>query len=396
MNPVEHYMTKEQAAPVIQKKNILRIGIPLEHQYGETRVPLVPESVGMLIRQGHSIVLEHGSGHKAGFLDIEYAEAGATLCGNPNEAFACDIVLKVTPPSLEEIKMLEQRRTLISALHLWGRDKQYFSSLMKKKATAISYESIRDKTGRFPVMQSISEIVGNGCILIAGNILADPELGKGVMLGGFPGITPTEVVIIGAGTVGQAAARTALQLGATIKVFDDNIYKLRDLSYHLHQPVFTSVIQDKVLCKALKTADVVIGALYHQKNNCPFIVPEEIVKEMKEGAVIIDVSIDQGGVFETSVQTDHKNSVYVKHGVAHYCVPNIASRYPRTSSYVLSNYFTPLLSRLSDYNNLNQFIINEHRFQEAVYVYQGILTHRGVSEKFNLPGQDINLLMAAF
>jgi alanine dehydrogenase len=396
MNPVEQYMTQEKMVQQDLKKNILKIGIPKETMYDEKRVPLVPESVGMLVQLGHSVLLETEAGLDAGFPDLDYADNGATICQNSAEIFRSDVVLKVTPPTPSEIESLESRRILISALNYCGRDKEYFNLLIKKRATAISYETIRDKSGRYPIMQSISEIVGKGSILIASALLAEPPFGKGVMLGGFPGITPAEVVIIGSGTVAVAAARTAAQLGAIVKVFDNNIYKLRTLTADLGFPVFTSIIQPKVLQKAVRSADVVVGALLADEGTIPYVVPEDMVKEMKQGAVIVDISIDQGGGFETSKQTSHNDPVYVKHGVTHYCVPNVASRYARTSSYALSNYFTPLLSRLGDFSNINQFILNEPGLLESIYMYQGILTHPGASKRFNIPGQDINLLLAAF
>ncbi len=396
MNPVEQYMTQEKVAEQTHRKNILRIGIPKELMHEERRVPLVPESVGLLIQQGHTVVLEHNAGADAGFPDIEYAENGAVICKEAAEAFSCDIVMKVTPPTIAETEMLENRRILISALHFCGREKEYFNQLIRKRTTAISYETIRDKTGRYPIMQSISEIVGNGSVLIAAALLADPGYGKGIMLGGFPGITPAEVVIIGAGSVAVSAARTALHMGAMVKIFDDNIYKLRTITTELGIAIFTSILQPKVLQKALRSADVVIGAIQAEEGRMPFVVPEKMVQEMKPGAVIVDVSIDQGGAFETSVQTTHNNPAYVRHGVTHYCVPNIASKYARTSSYALSNYFTPLLSKLGDFTNLNQFILNEPGLLDAIYLYQGILTHPVASKKFNLPGQDIKLLLAAF
>jgi alanine dehydrogenase len=339
LSPAEQAMTREQLADLSEKNQTLRIGIPRETLYDEQRVPLAPESVSMLVQMGHSVLVEQDAGQGAGFPDIEFAEAGATICQATDEIFNSDVVLKVTPPTAEEIEMLANRKLLISALHFCGRDKAYFQSLMKKRSTAIGYENIRDKTGRFPVIQSISEIVGAGSIFIAANLLSDPVYGKGTILGGFPGITPVEVVIIGAGTVATSAAKTAINLGAIVKVFDNNIYKLRSISAEPGCALFTSIIQPKVLHKALKTADVVIGALRAEEGHMPYIVPEEMVQSMKPGAVIIDVSIDQGGGFETSVQTSHKNPVYLKHGIAHYAVPNIASKYARTSSYALSNYF---------------------------------------------------------
>lgn len=395
-NPSEQYLTQEKFAETDQKKNRLKIGIPKEISYDECRVPLVPSAASILVQHGHEILLEKDTGKGAGFSDIEYAENGVTICEERSEIFGCDVILKVTPSILSDLEMLEQRRLLISALHMCGRDKEYFLSLIRKKATAISYENISDKMGRFPIMQSISEIVGNGSILISASLLSDPKYGKGIMLGGFPGITPAEVVILGAGTVAAAAAKTALQLGAMVKIFDNNIFKLRSLVKETAHPVFTSIIQPKVLQKALKTADVVVGSLQDNEGVMPYVVPEDMIKNMKQGSVIIDISIDKGGCFETSIPTTHNDPVFINHGVTHYCVPNIASKYARTSSYALSNYFAPLLLKLGDFTNLNQFVLNEPGLLEAIYVYQGILTNQSISKRFNIPGQDINLLLAAF
>jgi len=396
INPVEKYVTQEQMVQLKPGKQQLKIGVPLERQYGEKRIPLVPESVGLLVQDGHTLLIEKSAGEAAGFTDLEFAEAGATVTSDLAEVFSCDIVLKVSPPTTEEIALMESRKLLISALNFCGRDRNYFTALMKKKATAISYETIRDRAGRFPVMQSISEIVGTGSILIAASLLSDPEYGKGTILGGFPGITPSEVVIIGAGTVAMAAARTALLLGAVVKVFDNNVYKLRAVTSLLGQSVFTSIIQPKVLEKAMRTADVAIGALLAKNDQMVYVVPEEMVKSMKPGAIVIDVSIDQGGLFETSRQTSHHAPLFKTHGITHYGVPNIASKYSRTSSYALSNYFTPMLARMGDYTNLNQFILDDQGLLDAIYMYQGILTHNAASRRFNIPGQDINLLLAAF
>jgi alanine dehydrogenase len=396
VNPAGHYVTQEKRVNPASGRQQLRIGIPRERLYDERRVPLVPESVGLLVQEGHVVLIEKDAGLAAGFSDLAYAEAGGEVTSKTAEVFGCDIVLKVTPPTQDEIDWMGSRRLVISALNYCGRDRHFFTALMKKKATAISYEAIRDKAGRFAVMQSISEIVGVGSILTASSLLADPNYGKGTILGGFPGITPTEVVIIGAGTVALAAARMATLLGAVVKVFDNRVYKLRTITNKLGPAVFTSIIQPKVLQKAIHNADVVIGALVARGDRMPYVVPEVMVKGMKMGAIIIDVSIDQGGVFETSRQTTHKAPIHVAHGISHYCVPNIASGYARTSSYALSNHFTPLLSQLGEYTSVNQFILDRPGLLDAIYMYQGILTHNAASRRFNIPGQDINLLLAAF
>ncbi|MDT8309420.1 MAG: alanine dehydrogenase [Bacteroidales bacterium] len=393
----EQMMPQEQLMNIEKKSNRFSLGIPKEEYFQERRIPLAPESVAMLVEQGHHIKIQEGAGRAAHFNDIEYIEAGATIAKEAEEIYKSDIILKVAPPTIEEIDMIDPRKVLISALHTTMQKRSFFTGLMQKKITAFCFEEIKDETGNRPIIQSINEIVGNSTILIAASYLASPTHGKGNLLGGFTGITPTEIVIIGSDTVAAFAAKTAIGMGATVKIFDNNITRLRQLILSLPGPVFSSIIQPKVLSKALTTADVVIGAFnMPPSGNMPYVVTEEMVKKMKSGAVLIDVSIDYGGCIETSSCTSHKDPVYVKHGVTHYAVPNIASRYARTASYALSNYFTPLLLRMGDYSSLDKFILDDKGFLSGIYVFKGILVNYAIGKQFNIPSQDIDLLMAAF
>ena len=389
-------MPLEEKLATDNKKRQLKIGIPKEISNNESRVPLVPESVNLLVESGHEIIIERGAGDRAHFTDSQYAEAGAIITDIQEEVFKSEIIIKVSPPSNEEIQMMEKGKTIFSSVFLPDRDKNYFDHLIRKKAKAIGYEYIKDKSGSFPVIKSMSEIVGNTAVLVAAEHLSHPKYGKGKMLGGFPGLNPTEVVIIGAGTVAENAARMAIGMGALVKIFDDAIYKLRDIQKTLGSRVFTSILQPKVLLKALQSADVVIAAKHTHGETSPCMISEEMVMQIKAGAVIVDVSIDQGGCFETSRLTSHQDPVYQVHDVTHYCVPNIASRVPHTASYALSNYLIPVLLKLSEMGGVENMLKQDVFFCKGVYVYNGILTNKTIGNKFHLPYQNLELLLSAF
>ncbi|NBX79036.1 MAG: alanine dehydrogenase, partial [Flavobacteriales bacterium] len=213
------------------------------------------------------------------------------------------------------------------------------------------------------------------------------------MLGGIAGVQPTEVVVIGAGTVGEFATRSAIGLGASVKVFDNSLSKLRRLQNDIGTRVYTSILQPKVLAKAIRRADVVIGAFRVPLGKTPCVVTEEMIQSMKSGSVIVDVSIDQGGCFETSRVTNHNEPTFVKHGVVHYCVPNIASRVSRTASFALSNIFTPLVLEMGEKGSVEDMVRSHKGFRNGVYIYKGVLTNEVLGKVFNLKFKDINLLL---
>ncbi len=392
----ERLLPQEELLEVAPRKFKMVIGIPKELSADENRVPLVPDAVNILTESGHRVIVERDAGVAAHFNNEKYAEAGAEIVETSDEVFKSDIIIKISPFEEEEIDKMEKQKTLFSSIFLPDRDKSYFQKLMSKKVTAIAYEYIQDKTGAFPVLKSMSEIIGNTSVLIAAEYLSDAEYGRGEMLGGFPGIKPTEVIIIGAGTVAEYAAHTALGLGALVKIFDDSMYKLRAIEDKLKTRVFTATLQPKLLLKALREADVVIAAKHTSGYMAPCLITEDMVKQMKPGAVIVDVSIDQGGCFETSHVTSHRNPVYKEYGVTHYCVPNIASRVPHTASYSLSNLLTPLLMSISDLGGIDRMLKKDAAFCKGAYIYNGILTNKLISELYDLPWQDLELLMAAF
>jgi alanine dehydrogenase len=386
-------LPKEEMLEIAKKKGSLFIGIPKETSFQERRVALVPEAVSLLVSNGHRVKVETKAGEGANFSDRDYSEAGAEICHSTDELFKCDIVLKVAPPSEEEIEMMGGNQTLISALQISTQPKEILQKLIQKKITAVAWDYIRDDSGAFPVVRTMGEIAGTTSILLAGDMLSCFGKGKGMMLGGIAGVQPTEVVVIGAGTVGEYATRAALGLGASVKVFDNSLSKLRRLQNDLGVRVYTSVIQPKVLEKALRRADVVIGALRASLGRTPCVVSEEMVQQMKEGSVIVDVSIDQGGCFETSRVTSHDNPTFVEHGVIHYCVPNIPSRVARTASFALSNIFAPILLDMGDKGGPRDLIQRDYGFRSGVYMYRGILTSEVLGKVFGLKFKDIELLL---
>ena len=388
------FMPQEEMLEVPTKKSKLFIGIPRELSIQEKRVPLVPDAVALLTNNGHRILIETKAGEAANFSDNDYSEAGAEIAEDVKKVFQADMVLKVEPPSLAEIDMVKPGQVIISALQLPIQPKNFLKKLIDKKVTAIAYDYIKDEDGIFPVVRAMSEIAGNTSILIASEHLSNNLGGQGQMFGGISGITPTNVVILGAGTVGEFAARSAMGLGASVRVFNNSIYKLRRLQDNIGQRISTSIIQPRILAKALRRADVVIGAIRSADGGrTPCIVSEEMVEKMKKGSVIVDVSIDKGGCFETSEVTTHENPTFVKHDVIHYCVPNIASRVARTASYALSNVLAPALIEAGEYGGIESTIRKYSGVRNGIYIYKGVLTNKYLGETFNLPFKDMNLLL---
>lgn len=388
----QQLLPQEETLEIFKKKGELFIGIPKEIAFQEKRVCLTPDAVYALVSNGHRVLLESGAGEGANFSDKDYSEAGAEITKDTAKVFSCPMILKVEPPSLEQIKLINPQTILISALQIKTQNKKYFEALASKRITALAFEFIRDVDGNYPAVKSLSEIAGTASVLIAAELLSDSKSGNGLMFGNISGVPPIEVVIIGAGTVGEFASRSALGLGANVKIFDNSITKLRRIQTHLGRPLFTSTIQPKNLNKALKRCDVVIGAV-RGVNRSPIVVSETMVESMKKGAIIIDVSIDMGGCFETSEVTTHKNPTFIKHNVVHYCVPNIPARYPRTSSVSISNIFTPYLLKIAEDGGIENSLRFDRGLKNGLYFYHGILTSKSVGEWFDLNYSDVNLLI---
>lgn len=390
--------TKQQLLPQEEKLEIARhkselfIGIPKETSYQERRICLTPDAVNSLTSHGHRVMIESGAGLSASYCDKEYSDAGAEITADTQKVLSCPMLLKVEPLTMEEIKIVNQGAIVISAIQLKTRKTAYFEALAKKKVTALAFEYIKDEDGSYPAVKSLSEIAGTASVLVAAELMINNEFGKGLLLGNITGVPPTDVVILGAGTVGEFAAKTALGLGANVKVFDNSITKLRRLQNNLSQRIFTSTIQPKSLLKALRRCDVAIGAM-RGKERCPVVVTETMVEHMKRGAVIVDVSIDTGGCFETSEITTHEKPTFIRHNVIHYCVPNIPSRYSKTASLSISNIITPSLLQIAEDGGIESAIRMNKGLKNGVYLYHGILTNKVIGDWFGLPDSDINLIV---
>ncbi len=389
-------LPQEEMLETARKSKNLIIGIPKESWEHENRVGLTPEAVELLVNNGHEVRIESGAGKKANYSDTDYSECGGMISDNKKEVFNSDIIIKLSPVSEEEIGLLRGNQLLFSSLHVTSQNEKYFRELIRKRITGIAYENIKDKYDRFPVVRSMSEIAGITSILLASEYLSNTHQGKGVMLGGITGITPAEVVILGAGTAAEYAARAALGLGATVKVFDNSLHKLRRLQNYIGQRMHTSVFHPRVLEKALRSADVVIGAVHLVDEGPRYYITEEMVKSMKKGSVIVDISIDQGGCVETSECMDLAKPVHIKHGVVHYAVSNIPSKVSRTASIALSNVLAPIIMNVGDAGGIQNQLREDRGLRKGVYIFNGLLTNRFVGEKFGILSKDINLLLAAF
>ncbi len=388
----QQLLPQEEKLEVERHKSELFIGIPKETSYQERRICLTPDAVNSLTQHGHRVMIEAGAGELASYCDKEYSDAGAEITADTKKVLSCPIILKVEPLTMAEIEAVNPKAIVISAIQIKTRKKEYFEALTRKKITALAFEYIKDVDGTYPAVKSLSEIAGTASVLIASELMTHNEFGKGLLLGNITGVPPTDVVIIGAGTVGEYAAKTALGLGANVKVFDNSITKLRRLQNNLSQCIFTSTIQPKTLLKALRRCDVAIGAM-RGKERCPVVVTQTMVEHMKRGAVVVDVSIDTGGCFETSEVTTHENPTFLKYDVIHYCVPNIPSRYAKTASVSISNILTPYLLDIAEDGGIESSIRINPGLKNGVYLYHGILTNRAIGDWFGLPVSDINLIV---
>ena len=386
---------QEQLASVKSKKGSLQIGMPLEISMQESRISLTPDAVDILVNNGHEIVVETNAGVSSKFSDNDYSEAGAKIVYSPEEVYQSNIILKIEPPTEAEINLMKSGQTLISALQFGNQNPAFINALNKKNVTALAYEFIEDKVGGFPIVRAMSEIAGSTVMLIAAEYLSNINNGMGVIIGGITGVPPTKVVILGAGTVAEYAARAALGLGAEIEIYDNHLYKLRRIKHAIGQQVYTSTIDTVTLSESLKSAEVVIGAVRPEKGRVRYMVTEEMVAEMKPNSLIVDLSIDQGGCIETSELTTLDSPVFRKHDVIHYCVPNIASRVPHTASTALSNIFTPTVLRAGEEGGVEEMIFNHSWFMNGVYTFKGSVTNEQVARKFGMKHKDLELLLAA-
>ncbi len=384
----EELMPKEEKLEVIKKGKQFSIGIPKETSLNERRACITPDAVQVLVESGHEIIIESGAGVGSFFTDLQYSESGAKITNDPKEAFSQDLILKVNPPTDEEIEYMRPNTYLVSALQINLRDKDYFLKLAEKKVNAIAFEFIVDEYKQLALVRLVGEIAGTVSILYASELLA---LSNGLMLGGITGVRPAEVVIIGAGIVGEFATKAAIGLGASVRVFDNSLSKLRRLHTLVDSRVPTSIIDPKELKKALRRADVVIGAL--PRLNMTPIVTEDMVMKMKKGSVIIDITIDNGKVIETSELTTMEDPYIIKHGVIHCGLPNLTSRMPRTTTKAISNFFLSYILHYDEEGGFENMLVRKNEMKQSLYMYKGRHTKKIICDRFGLTYHDINLLI---
>jgi len=389
------FETMEETLDVKAPGEKLFIGIPKEIAFQENRIALTPDAVGVLVANGNHVTVEHKAGEGSNYTDKDYAEAGARIVYDKAEVYQAPFLVKSAPPVEEDLPFLQTNQTIISPIHLSALKKHHIEHMMSKRITALRFENFKDDSGAYPIVRSMSEIAGSAVMLIAGQYLSSFNKGKGVLLGGICGIPPTKVVIVGAGIVGEFATRNALALGASVKVFDNNVTRLKQLQNNLGQRIWTSVLEPRILSKQLKTCEVAVGALSNEYGRAPVVVSEEMVAAMRPGSIIIDVAIDRGGCFETSELTSHEHPTFLKHDVIHYCVPNIPSGFARTASQAISNVLMPLILEVSDEGGLEEMVWHNFNLREGIYLFKGSLTDIYISQKFNLKFTDLNLLIAS-
>ncbi len=391
------YIPQELLKELSKVNNRLLIGIPCERVEDERRLALTPEAVDMLTDRGHHVLVETGAGLGINYSDNHYSEAGAEIVATPAEVYQADVILKILPPLAAEVAMMKQRATLFSTVQFNVFSQEAFELMMAKRVTAIAYELLADETQCCPVLNVISEIEGTASISIASELLSNTQGGKGILLGGIPGVSPTEVVIIGAGNAGTVAARAAMALGASVKVFDDDINKLRTIQQVLGQGLFTSTFHPNVLQNAFRSADVVIGAMRYINSRHRYIIAEDMIRTMKRGALVIDLRINQGGCFETTCCLCPSDpAIFEQYGVLHYCKQNISNYVARTTSMALSNIFVPMLFQLGDAGAVQGMVKSDPGFKSGVYMYCGKPVNNYVSNRFGLSSNNIDLYLSAF
>ena len=389
------YLPQTEMLAVERKKGGMFIGIPKTEVMQENRVVMVPSAVATLTGYGHRILMETGAGEKSNYSDHRYSEVGAEIKYSKEEVFKAHVILKAGPITMEEVEMMHPNQIVISPLTLPAMSKELIQKILEKKIIALGMEYIQDDSGSFPFVRVLSEIAGVSAVLTAGELLTSANGGKGVLLAGVSGVPSAKIVILGAGVVGESATRVALGLGADVRIFDNNVYKLMRLQRHLARQLNTSTMNPYQVAKELLNADVVIGALHSKTSRAPVVVSEAMVMDMKPGSVIIDISIDQGGCFETSEMTNHHRPTFVKHGVIHYCVPNIASKVPRTASIAVSNILMPLLVSAGKVGGLEEYLYEHIGLRNGVYAFRGRLTNEYLGRRYELKHTDLGLLMTS-
>ncbi|MDZ7291353.1 MAG: alanine dehydrogenase [candidate division KSB1 bacterium] len=372
----------------------MNIGIPKETAIEERRVALTPVGVYALVNEGHVVHVEKGAGSTCGFSDQDFQQVGAQIVFSGEEVFRrSQLIVKVQPPTEEECEYLDADKIVFSWLGIGITRVTVIRKLLEREVAAIGYEFIEQPDGNLPILTAMSEIAGNLLPQIAGRLLESEYGGRGITLAGVSGVTPANVVILGAGVVGFTAARAFSALGAQVLVLDKNINSLRNVDRLLDKRVSTSIITPLLVERWSRFADVLIGAVLIHGQKPPNLVTENMVRKMKEGAVIIDVSIDQGGCVETSRPTTLSSPTFVQHGVIHYCVPNIPASVARTASHALNNSVLPWVLQVAE-EGLEKALLSISSLRKGVYLFNGKSTQKAVSDLIKCEHHDIKALLS--
>lgn len=370
----------------------MRIGIPKEVHFEEKRVALAPAGVDSLVRAGHTVYIQSNAGNESHLSDEDYKKVGAQVVYSAEEVFQrSECIVKIGTLTEEEADLLIDNQIVFSFLHLAVSKPKIVNTLLEKNITAIGFELIEDTVG-LPVLTNLSEMAGQLAVQVGGELLQSTHAaGRGVLLGGLTGVAPAAVVILGAGTVGFRAARTALGAGAQVIVLDRDLHKLRRIEESFDQKITTVVANPYTIARGIKFADIFIGAVLIKGEIAPHVITEEMVKTMKKGAVIIDVSIDQGGCVETSRPTSLSNPFFVKHNVIHYCVPNMTALAARTASYGITNAALPYIQTIAD-NGLDQALLHDAGLGNGVCTYNGYCSNEVIANTFNKEFKRLHIL----
>ncbi|MEN8171836.1 MAG: alanine dehydrogenase [Chloroflexota bacterium] len=358
----------------------MNICIPKERRDSEYRVGLTPAGVRLLTKDGHTCFVEHESGVGSGFSDYDYQQAGATIVYSGEEVYGrADLLLKVARPTVQEFEWMQEGQIVMGFLHLAAGRLEKCETLVEKQITAIGYEIIQEDNGELPVLIPLSQLGGRMAPQIASKLSQNNFGGKGILLGGVPGVPPAEVVILGGGTAGSSAARNFLGMGASVYVLDHNLSRLRELDLEFRGRIVTIVSHSFNIEKVCRFADVLVGTVLVPGVRAPILVSREMVNSMRPRSIILDLSIDQGGCVETSRPTTHSNPTYVEEGVIHYCVPNLGGVIGRTATHALNNSSWPFVRKIAQLG-LEKALADTKALQRGVYTHKGEMVHTSLQE----------------
>ncbi|MEE9372743.1 MAG: alanine dehydrogenase [Saprospiraceae bacterium] len=390
------YATQLEKIDVKKDNQKLTIGIPKEVIIEEKRISLVPHSIRSITGYGHNVIIESGAGEGAHYSDSDYASAGAEITKDTKRVFESQMIIKSAPITSKEVDFLKRDQILINPLQLPLMSKEILKKLQTKKVTSIATGFIRNEGGGFPILRMMSKMAGKLAVITASELLCNDKGGRGVLMGGAPGVPPAKVVILGAGVAGESAAKVAVDMGASVRIFDNDFEKIARLQENLGRTFHTSSINPEYLAYQLTSADVLIGAVHSKLGRSPIIVTNEMVEKMKLKSVIIDLTIDQGGCIESSRLTTHERPTFVYEGVTHYCIPNVTSKVARTASQALSNILVAIILNIGEESqDIGRLLYQKKGLRGAVYTFNGYATNAFLAKRFDQKFTSLDLILTS-